>query len=474
MSSPPGSRRQLPGREAGQAQSAGEVRAGTIERLSRDVLAWSVKPESPPPANLRKPPGKEKRGLGRFLACLGPGFITGAADDDPSGIATYSIAGAQAGTSLLWSALFTWPLMMAVQTVCARIGMVTGEGLAHSLRAKFPRPLLIVAIAALWIANTINVAADLSAMADAGAMLTHVPAPLLVVLFGGFITYATVRFSYARIAGILKWLALALTAYIATALIVGPDWKQVVHDTFLPSWPRGHAQWSTLVAILGTTISPYLFFWQSAQEVEEEKKLGRAVILRRQGATKKELAARRLDVGIGTFFSNLVMFFIILTTALTLHVHGIVRIETTRQVTEALRPLAGNFTVLLYTLGLLGVGFLAIPTLTGSAAYAFAETFRWSHGLDRKFVQARLFYLIIVLSGLIGIGLNFAHVSPVSALYWSAVINGLLAPFLLVGIFWVACDAKLMRGLPASKWALAGVAVAALAMFVAGVAMFLV
>jgi len=445
-------------------------------REARDVLPWPMKPASNPPVPSGPPSGKKgkRSGLVRFFACLGPGFITGAADDDPSGIATYSIAGAQAGTSLLWSALFTWPLMMAVQAVCARIGMVTGEGLAHSLRAKFPRPLLIVAITALLIANTINVAADLSAMADAGAMLIHVPAPFLVILFGVLITYATVRFSYTRIAGILKWLALALTAYIVTALMLGPDWKRVLHDTFLPSLPKNHQQWSTLVAILGTTISPYLFFWQSAQEVEEEKKLGRAVILKRQGATREELAVRRLDVGVGTFFSNLVMYFIILTTALTLHVHGIVQIETSRQVAEALRPLAGGFTVLLYTLGLLGVGFLAIPTLTGSAAYAFAETFRWTHGLDRKFVQARSFYLLIILSGLIGIGLNFAHVSPVDALYWSAVINGLLAPFLLVGIFWVACDAKLMQGLPPSKWVLGGVALAALAMFVAGVAMFLV
>ena len=285
----------------------------------------------------------------RFFSVLGPGLITGAADDDPSGIATYSIAGAQLGTSLLWTAFITWPLMAPVQRMCARIGMCTGKGLAGALRDKFPKRLVALVALALLIANTINVGADLSGMADAAEMLTGFNSHYFVVLFGLIIAYATIRFRYYQIANVLKWLAATLFAYVITAIVIRPDWTTIVHDTFVPSWPKGHEAWATLVAILGTTISPYLFFWQASQEVEEEKAMGRRMRIRRQGATSKEIRDRKLDVGVGTFFSNLVMYFIILTTALTLHLHGITNIETSSQAAGALAPLAGKFAATLFT-----------------------------------------------------------------------------------------------------------------------------
>ncbi len=416
--------------------------------------------------------GRRKNFIRRFFSVLGPGLITGAADDDPSGIATYSIAGAQLGTSLLWTAFITWPLMAAVQMMCARIGLVTGNGLAGALRAKFPRRLIAIAALALLIANTINVGADLSGMADAAQMLTGLNSHFFVVFFGIAIAFATIWFRYHQIANVLKWLALSLFAYVLTAIVVRPDWTTILRDTFLPIWPKGHEAWATLVAILGTTISPYLFFWQASQEVEEEKAMGRRMRVRRQGATSREIKDRKLDVGVGTFFSNLVMYFIILTTALTLHTHGVTSIETSRQAAEALKPLAGTFAATVFTLGIIGVGLLAIPTLTGSAAYAFAETFQWRQGLDQKFKAARAFYGVIILSTVIGIALDFAHVNPVKALFWTAVVNGLLAPFLLVGILIVACDRKIMMHQPSSLLGRLVVGVTTLVMFGAAIGMF--
>ena len=408
----------------------------------------------------------------RFFANLGPGLITGAADDDPSGVATYSVAGAQLDTSMLWTAFITWPLMGCVQFMCARIGMVTGEGLAGALRKKFPMPLLIIASLALLVANTVNIGSDLSGMAAAGEMLTRINSHFYVVLFGIAIAAATVMFRYYQIANILKWLALTLFAYVITAFLIGPDWRAVAYDTFVPSWPKGHDAWATLVAILGTTISPYLFFWQSSQEVEEDKAMGRRMLRQRKGATGKEIVNRKVDVATGAFFSNFVMYFIILATALTLHKHGITKIETSKQAAEALLPLAGRFAYLLYTAGLIGVGFLAIPTLAGSAAYAFAETFHWKQGLDQKLKHARAFYAVVTLSTLIGIGLDFANVNPVKALFWTAVINGLLAPFLLVGILLAASDSVIMNKQPSSKLSLIVVGITTLFMFGAAIGLF--
>ncbi len=412
--------------------------------------------------------------LRAFWKSLGPGVVSGAADDDPSGIATYSIAGAQLGTTLLWTSLVTWPLMAAVQAMCARIGMVTGRGLASTFHTKFPRPVLAVVAGALFLANTINIGADLAGMADAMALLTAISSHFWVVAFAAFITWATIRLRYIALARVLEWLALVLLAYVVTAFYLRPDWSAVLRNAVIPTMPDSRAAWATLVAILGTTISPYLFFWQASEEVEEEKAMGRNTLVERHGATPAEILNRKIDIGIGTFFSNAVMFFIILTTALTLHTHGITSPETSKDVALALRPLAGRFAALLYTIGLVGTGILAIPTLAGSAAYAFAETFGWSEGIDERFRSARRFYLVLAVATLAGMAINFASINAVKALYWSAVLNGLLAPFLLLGILLVASDHKLMLDQPSSVLGRATVGITTLVMFGAAIGMFIV
>ena len=408
-----------------------------------------------------------------FRDSLGPGLITGAADDDPSGIATYSVAGAQLGTSLLWTALITWPLMAAVQMMCARIGMVSGRGLTAAFKSKFARPFVLVAITALLIANTINVGADLAGMADAAELLTHVSSHLWVFIFAAGISWATVRLRYYSIANTLKWLALVLFAYVISAFVIHPDWNAAFRGTFIPSLPKDKTTGATLVAILGTTISPYLFFWQASQEVEEEKAARRTTLGSRKGATASEIRTRKFDVAIGTFFSNLVMYFIILTTAFTLHRGGNTDIETSKDAALALLPLAGRFATVLYTVGIIGVGLLAIPTLTGSAAYAFAEAMGWRQGLDRRLKQARSFYAVILASTLAAVVMDFTRITAVKALYWTAVINGVLSPFLLVAILLVASDKKLMNGQTSSLLGRTTVAITAAAMFFAAIAMFL-
>jgi NRAMP (natural resistance-associated macrophage protein)-like metal ion transporter len=410
-------------------------------------------------------------GLRRIWRKMGPGITTGAADDDPAGIATYSLAGAQFGTALLWTALLTWPLMASVQSMCARIGMVTGRGLMGTLTQKIPRPLLFVIAVALFAANTINVGADLAGMSDAAAILTGFGSRLWVFGFGVAIAVATIRLRYVAIARILKWLAFVLLAYVVDAVVVGVEWKTVLHDTLLPSVPHGREMWATLVAILGTTISPYLFFWQAAQEVEEEKAKGRRRVDDRKGATRSEIRTRKADVAIGTFFSNIVMFFIILATALTLHKHGITHPQSSREVASALTPIAGKFASLLYTIGIVGTGALAIPTLAGSAAYAFAEVFGWREGMDEPYRRARAFYSAFAVSIGLGALLVFLNVNPVRALFLSSVLNGLLAPFLLVCILFVATDKKIMEGQPSSRLGKITVGITTIAMFGAGIAM---
>ena len=410
--------------------------------------------------------------LRRILRSLGPGVTTGAADDDPSGVATYSITGAQLGTSLLWTAWLTWPLMAAVQMICARIGMVTGTGLAGAFRAKFPQWVVGVLALALLIANTINIGSDLAGMADAAEMLGGGSSHIYVIVFGAGICLATVWLRYHQIANVLKWLALVLFAYVITAFVLKPDWGSVMKAFATPSWPSSHVAWATLVAILGTTISPYLFFWQAGQEVEEEKAMGRRMLIDRQGATPDEITDRRIDITLGTLFSNVVMFFIILTTALTLNKAGLTHISTTKEAAEALRPLAGNFAYWLFTLGIVGTGLLAIPTLAGSAAYAFAETFKWAYGLDNKLRQARAFYAVFILSITCGIVLDFTGINPIKALFWTAVINGVLAPFLLVGILLVVNDKKIMRGQSGSLFTRGVVTLTTIVMFGAAIAMF--
>ena len=408
--------------------------------------------------------------LSRFISALGPGLIAGAADDDPSGIATYSAAGALLGTAQLWTAFITWPLMAAVQMTCARIALATGKGLAGALREKLPVSLVMLVALGLFAANTFNIAADLAGMADAAEMLSSTNSHYFVVVFGIALTGGAILFRYKPIATSLKWLTLSLCAYIITAFIVSPNWPAVTYATFVPSLPNSREAWSMLVAVLGTTISPYLFFWQASQEVEETE------LKARESAEpvpiRRRLAVRRFDVGIGTFFSNVGMYFIILTTALTLHQSGMTHIETSEQAAEALRPLAGSLAALLFTLGIIGVGFLAIPTMSAAAAYAAAEAFGWRFGLDKGFKTARAFYAIIIASTFVGIGIDFANISAVKALLWAAMLNGLLAPFLLAAIFFVATDRKLMHNHTVPLISILLVAIAAIAMIGAVLGMF--
>ena len=411
--------------------------------------------------------------LKRFFAALGPGIVTGAADDDPSGVATYSIAGAQLGTSLLWMAWFTWPLMAAVQIACARIGMVTEKGLASALKTKIPHPILVLFCFALLFANTLNIAADLAGMADAAELLSGVSSHLFIVIFGVGISIAIVQFNYHHIAGVLKWLALMLFAYVITAFTLKPQCADIFTQTFSFSVPNNTQTWQTIVAILGTTISPYLFFWQAAQEVEEKKAL-RQNMRSRTDNSQIELLDRIMDVGAGTLLSNLVMFFIILTTALTLNAHGITEISSSKEAAMALRPLAGDMATLLYTVGIVAVGFLAIPVLAGSAAYAFAELYGWSEGLDQKLKQARAFYAVIICSVLCGIAIDFLDINPIKTLFLSAVVNGLLAPFLLIGIFLVVRDATVMKGQPSSRFSLSILGFTIIVMFGAAIGMFVI
>ncbi len=362
--------------------------------------------------------------------------------------------------------------MMSVQAMCARIGMVTGRGLMGTLTKKIPRQFLIVIAVALFGANTINVGADLAGMSDAATILTGFNSRLWVIGFGVLIAYMTIRLRYVALANVLKWLVFVLFAYVVDAIIVGFDWRAVLRDTLIPSLPHGSAMWGMLVAILGTTISPYLFFWQAAQEVEEEKARGRRREADRIGATTVEIRTRKADVALGTFFSNIVMYFIILATAVTLHHHGITHPQTSREVASALTPLAGRFASLLYTIGIVGTGLLAIPTLSGSAAYAFAEIFGWREGMDERYPQARAFYSAFAASIALGVGIVFLNVNPVRALYLSAVLNGLLAPFLLICILIVASDAKLMAGQPSSRLGRTTVTITTLVMFGAAIGMF--
>ena len=408
----------------------------------------------------------------RFFRVLGPGLITGAADDDPSAIGTYSVVGAQLGTSVLWTAFLTWPLIAVIQMMCARIGMVTGRGLARALGEKFPRPLVAAVSVALLVTNTITVGADLSAMADAAEFLSGLNSHYYVVLFGVGIGLGTILFRYRQIANLMKWFALGLLTYVLTAFFVRPQWNLILQQTFLPSWPTGQGAWAGLVAILGATISPYLFFWQASQEREEKRDPGPEGRSETVEAKAERLSNRRMDVGFGTFFSNLVMYFILLTTALTLHRHGITNINTSGDAIAALTPFAGPFAGTLFTLGIVGAGLVSIPTLITSAAYALAETFRWRHGLHQEIKRALPFYSVILLSSLVGIALDFTDVSPLKALFWAAIVSGLIAPFLLVGIVMVASDRKIMREQPSSWLSRVIVGLTALIMFGAAIGMF--
>ena len=409
----------------------------------------------------------------KWFRALGPGVIAGAADDDPAGIATYSVVGAQFGNAFLWSAFATWPLMACVQMTCARVGLVSGAGLGRAIRRKLPRSVGAVLAIALLLANAINIAADLAGMGEAMSLMHLGPALVYVALFGIALAVLGIRLPYATIAKFLKWLALALVAYAIAAFLAKPDWAQVARDVFTPTLPKGRDGWEALVAILGTTISPYLFYWQAGQEIEEQKDAGKRTEAERRNASECEIAERRQDVTVGTLASNAVMFFIILTASATLHAHGTTHIETTKQAAEALRPVAGDAAFLIFSIGLVGTGLLAIPTLAGSAAYAFAETFDWRYGLNERFRRAVPFYGVYVAAIAGGIVLNLAGVPAVRALVWSAVVNGLLAPVVLAMLVAIVVDKKLMKGQPSPKISVALVALTAVLMTGAAIAMFL-
>jgi NRAMP (natural resistance-associated macrophage protein)-like metal ion transporter len=382
--------------------------------------------------------------LKSFVRELGPGLVTGAADDDPSGIATYSLAGAAFGYHLLWTAIVTLPLMTAVQLMCARIGVVTRRGLAAVLREHYSRWLLWFACLLLLVANTINIAADLGGMAAAASMLSGIPSVWFVPAFTIAILALLIFASYAYMTRIFKWLTLVLFAYVLAAFVANPDWFEVFRETFLPRIQYTHDYLLTFVAILGTTISPYLFFWQAAQNAEQEEHLEKKIEGRPRRAMERELRSSGRDVGAGMFISNLIMFFIILTAGATLHKAGQTNIETAEQAAAALRPLAGNAAYLLFTLGLVGTGMLAVPVLAGSAAYALAEAGAWNAGMSEKIHDARNFYGVIAIAMLIGMAMNFAHFNAVRLLFWTAVINGLLAPPLIIILLFVCNNPKVM------------------------------
>jgi NRAMP (natural resistance-associated macrophage protein)-like metal ion transporter len=397
--------------------------------------------KNPPPQNVEN--GKAQNAFQKAFAVLGPGLITGAADDDPSGISTYSVAGAAYGYSTLWIALLTFPLMAAVQLMCARLGMVTGRGLAAAVRTYYPRWVLWGACSILVIANIINIGADLGGMAEATQLITGLPPLIWIAFYGLLILAALFWSSYKLLAKIFKWLTLVLFAYVLASFYAHVDWRHALAVTFVPhiEWSRGFL--AVLVAILGTTISPYLFFWQAAEEVEEKKEKEQ-YLSRRKSATSADLQAARADTIAGMFFSNFIMYFIILTTASTLHAHGQTDISTARQAAEALRPLAGNGAYLLFTLGLIGTGMLGVPVLVGSCAYAVSEGASWSGSMSDKPKSARKFYVVMAVAMMLGLALNFAHFNAVKMLFWSAVINGLLAPPLILLVVLLTSNQKVM------------------------------
>ena len=387
--------------------------------------------------------GKGFKFLKRSFAVLGPGLITGAADDDPSGISTYSVAGAAYGYATLWIALLTFPLMAAIQLMCARLGMVTGRGLAAAVRIYYPRWVLWGACSILVVANVINIGADLGGMAEATQLITGIRALIWIPFYALFIIALLIWTSYQRIAKIFKWLTLVLLAYVFASFYVQVDWRHALAVTFVPhlEWSRGFL--AVLVAILGTTISPYLFFWQAAEEVEEERAKGRT-LAQSKGATAGELRTARADTVAGMFFSNFIMYFIILTTAATLHGHGKTDITTARQAAEALRPLAGDGAYLLFTLGLIGTGMLGVPVLVGSCAYAVAEGAAWRGSMADKPRSAHKFYAVMAAAMALGLALNFAGFNAVRMLFWSAVINGLLAPPLILLVIFLTNNHKVI------------------------------
>jgi NRAMP (natural resistance-associated macrophage protein)-like metal ion transporter len=381
-----------------------------------------------------------------LLQSLGPGLVTGAADDDPSGIATYSQAGAQFGTTVLWTTVLTLPLMVAIQLVSARIGWVTGQGLAANLRHRYPRPLALGIVALLVVANTINLGADLAAMAAAARLLSGVDAPHAWVLaIAALSLVLQIWLPFPRYSPILKALSMSLLAYAAVLFSAGLNWADIARGSLLPHLHPGGDYWMMIVAVLGTTISPYLFFWQASQEAEEQGARGDvAARAMDHPAARRHLRRIRLDTWVGMGFSNLIAFCIMLTTASALHAHGILDIQTTEQAAQALRPIVGEAAYWLFSLGVIGTGLLAVPVLAGSAAYALAEVIGWPVGLGRQPTDAKGFYGVLAGAVLVGVALNFAGIDPVKALLWAAVVNGLVSVPVMVVMLSLASSRAVM------------------------------
>lgn len=381
----------------------------------------------------------------RLVTVLGPGLITGASDDDPSGIATYSQAGAQLGFSVTWTLLFSYPLMAAIQEISARIGRTTGKGIAANIRIHYSNGVLQAIVVLLLAANTINIAADLGAMGDALGLLIGGPPLLYVVLLGACCALLEIYVPYRSYASVLRWLTLALFSYFGTLLVVKIPWGELARGFLIPTFTGDAAFWTTVVAILGTTISPYLFFWQASQEVEENNRIAaRKPLVRAPEQGPRALERIRLDTYIGMAFSNLVALAIMVTTAATLHVAGVTDIETSTQAAEALRPVAGPLAFTVFTLGILGTGLLAVPVLAGSAAYALAEARRWPEGLARKPKAAKAFYATIAMATMVGAAINFSPINPIKALFWSAVINGVVAVPVMAIMMLMTASPKIM------------------------------
>ncbi|MBX4186667.1 MAG: divalent metal cation transporter [Candidatus Doudnabacteria bacterium] len=397
--------------------------------------------------NLVKDFKKEKTKVKEYWHMLGPGLTTGAADDDPSGITTYSQAGAVLGYKMLWTALVTFPFMAVVQEMCARIGIVTGRGLASNIRLNFPRWVLYLTAILLLVANTFNIAANLAMMSEATKLLLPwMNLLVLVVLFTLGSLWMQIVLSYKRYARYLKWLAVFLGVYVVAAFSVKINWAEAIPSTLLPDISFSKNELLLLTAVLGTTISPYLFFWQTSQEVEEQILEGKTTIKQRAAiTTPADVKKMRTDVWTGMFLSNLVMYFIIAVCASTLHQSGITGLTSAREVAEALKPLAGNAAYLFFTLGIIGTGLLSVPVLAGSSSYAISESFGWREGLYRKFKQAHAFYGVIIFSMLVGVAINFLKLDAVKMLIYSAVLNGLIAPFILLLIVLLASKQKLMN-----------------------------
>jgi Mn2+/Fe2+ NRAMP family transporter len=410
----------------------------------------------------------------RLRDVMGPGLITGASDDDPSGIATYSQVGAQFGYGLGWTLLFTYPLMCAIQQISAEIGRVTGQGLAGNLRRHMPGWLLYVLVSLLMLANVVNLGADLGAMAAGVNLLVGGPVRAYVFVFATASVLLQVFVRYSLYVTWLKWLTLSLFAYVATVFVVHVPWGHAAHAILLPRLHWSASVLTSVVAVFGTTISPYLFFWQAQEEVEAEQENPRARPLRvAPEEAPRELERIRLDTYVGMGFSNLIALFIVMTAAATLHLHGVTDIQTSAQAAEALRPIAGRFAFLVFTAGIVGTGMLAVPVLAGSAAYALGEARRWPVGLARLPGQAKKFYATIAAATLVGAALNYSPIDPIRALFWSAVVNGVVAVPVMVAMMVLAARPVVMGrftlgvGLRVMGWlATAAMAVAAVGMFV--------